>query len=269
MADVTSFIKHAWQNIWKQKRIWLFSALTVITPFVLPTYNNGEKNLGLLFLQLLIEFVVIILSLISFIGVRFLAYNFSIGKSATIQETLDAVNQFLWRVIGCSCIAFLLIVPCFFLVFGVALQKLPRPEALSSTTLVLMPLYIFACLGDFTIFGFFENDWGIRKSIKNAWKLYTAHFGELATLGISLIVLYRVVSALLGIVTVLAQSGFHAASLNNLNIVSPFTTLSRNPLFMLINGISEAIFSTLSASVFALAYLKYSGGKNRFTTKGG
>src|SRR5690349_16942854 len=104
MTDVFLLIQRGWQNIWKQKTIWLFSALPLITQFVLPTYQRGEKNLSLLLLYLVVSIAYLILWVISLIGVPFLAYNFSIGKPATIQETLDAVNKFSVRIIGCSCI---------------------------------------------------------------------------------------------------------------------------------------------------------------------
>lgn len=86
-------------------------------------------------------------------------------------------------------------------------------------------------------------------------------------LGIGLIILWRLSSAILGVVAVLIQSGFDIASLHSLNFVNSSMTLSRNTLFMLMNGISEAIYVNFSASVFVLAYLKYSAGKNRFTIK--
>jgi hypothetical protein len=122
-----------------------------------------------------------------------------------------------------------------------------------------LPLSIFSCLWDFSIFGFFENDWGIRQSIANAWSLFTSHFRVLALLGILILILFRICFAVSGMVTVLLQSGFDMASLSNLNYIDPSTTLGENGLFMFINGVNQIIFTTFSTSVFVLAYLKYRG----------
>lgn len=268
MTDVFLLIQHGWQNIWKQKTIWLFSALPVITQFFLPTYNRGEKNLSLLLLYLVVSITYLILWVISLIGVPYLAYMFSMGSSASIQETLEAVKKFSMRIIGFSCVGFLLLVLCVFFTAGIAMRSSqPAPQAFITAGLVLMPLSVFSGLWDFTVFGLFENDWGIRKSIKNAWNLFISHFAVLAILGIGFVIVWRISTAILGVVTVLLQSGFDAASLQSLNFVNPSMTLGKNTLFILMNGINQTIYNTLSPSVFVLAYLKYSQGKNRFTTK--
>ena len=67
------------------------------------------------------------------------------------------------------------------------------------------------------MFEFFAKDSGIRQSLKEAWALFTAHFGVLATLGIIMIIIYRIYSTIPGILTVLIQSGFSVASLGKLN----------------------------------------------------
>ena len=262
MAEVLLFIQHGWQNIWKQKTIWLFSALPVIGQLVLPDYDRREQNLVLLCLYLMVSILTIVVSVVSFIGVPYLAYCFSIGKSATIQETLLAIRKFAGRIIGCSVLAVLLLLPCFFLVLAIAFKDADHPLPVSNIAiLVFLPLSIFGCLWNFSIFGFFENDWGIRKSIEHAWSLFTAHFGALALLGVLIVVILRISSAMAGAVAVLIQSGFDVTSLSNLNFVDPSTTLGKNVLFGLIDGVNQTIYNTFSTSVFVLAYLKYSGVK--------
>lgn len=270
MAEVLLFIQHGWQNIWRQKTIWFFSALPIIGQLVLPNYDRGEQNLVLLCFYLMISILMLVISVVSFIGVPYLAYCFSIGKSVTIRETLLAVRKFAGRIIGCSFLGSLLMLPCIFLVLAIAFKDADNPLPVSNTAiLVFLPLSVFSCLWDFTIFGFFENDWGIRKSIEHAWSLFTSHFGALALLGLFIVVILRISSAITGAVTVLIQSGFDVTLLNNLNIIDPTTTLGENVLFGLINGIIQTIYSTFSTSVFVLAYLKYSGVKNPAISKSG
>jgi len=270
MADVSLFIQRGWQNIWKQKTIWFFSALPVISELFFRTYNRGEQNLVLLCLYLVITILVIVLEVVSLIGVPYQAFSFSIGRTAAVQETLDAVRKFLWRTIGCSALGILLLLPCFLLVLGIALNNSVPPSQISSTLLlVFIPFSIFSCLWDFSIFGFFENDWGIRKSIEKAWSLFTSHFGALVLLGILIVVLLRISTAMTGVLTILLQSGFDIASLSKLNYIDPAATLSNNMLFELISGVNQIIFNTFSISVYALAYLKYSGVQIPSITKSG
>lgn len=260
MADVSLFIQRGWQNIWKQKTIWLFSALPTITGLFFRTYNRDEQNLALLCLYLVIIVMIMVLSVVGFIGVRYQAFNFAMGRSATIQETLDAVIIFSGRIIGCSALGLLLLLPCFLLVVGIGLNNSMQSSQVSNMLLLaFLPLSIFGCLWDFSIFGFFENDWGIRPSIASAWSLFTSHFRVLALLGILMLVLSRISFAAAGILTVLLQSGFDLASISKLNYIDPSTTLGENGLFMFINGVNQIILNTFNTSVFVLAYLKYRG----------
>ena len=76
-----------------------------------------------------------------------------------------------------------------------------------------------------------------------------------------MVIIFRIGSALSGILTVLFQSGFDIAALSKLNYIDPSTTLGKNMLFVLINGVNQAVYNTFSVSVIVLAYLKYSGVK--------
>jgi len=127
MADVSLFIQRGWQNIWKQRTIWFFSALPVVAGLFLPTYNRGEENLVLLCLYLVFYISFLVLSVISLIGVPYQAFSFSIGRTAIVQETLDAVRKFLWRTIGCSALGILLLLPCLLLVLGIAFINIQLP----------------------------------------------------------------------------------------------------------------------------------------------
>lgn len=259
MTDMFLFMRHGWKSVWKQKTIWLFSALPIFSQLFNIFRIDRDANLLLLCISSILGFIFIILSFISTIGVPFLAYRSLIGAPATIQETLSAVKKFSGRVIGCSCLGLLALSPIIFWILATSIDNSTRTLELSNNiNLVILPLSIFAALGQFTITTFFEKDWGIRQSLAQAWNLFTSHFGVLAILGLILTVIFNVYLVMSGILTVLIQSGFDIASINNLNMFAPQAYLNKNLLFVLITGIGQIIFIPLSASIFISAYLKYS-----------
>jgi hypothetical protein len=265
MADVLLFIRHGWKSIWKQKIIWLFSVLPILTQVFNIFQVKREADLPLQFMSLIIGFVFIILFLANLIGVPYLAYHYLIGNSPTIQETLSAVKKFSGRVIGCSCLGVLALLPIIFWALATSTDSSTRTLDYSNKiNLVFLPLSIFSALGQFTFIAFFENDWGIRQSLDKAWYLFKSRFSVLAILGLILAIILKTFSAISGILTVLIQSGFDIASINNFNIFNPFTLLNNNLLFVLINGIGQIIFTPLSASIYVSAYLKYSDVKLPF-----
>jgi len=264
MADVFLFIRQGWNNIWKQNTIWLFGALPILFQLYSASQSKPVQDLFGAFLSLVALLILIILSLLNIIGVRYLAYCFSIGKPANIQEAVSAVRKFSGRVIGCSCLGFLILSPCLLLILGISMDNTTQPPHISNTvTLMLLLLSIFDALLDFSFFGFFANDSGIRKNLKDAWTLFTAHFGVLAILGILLVIIFRMFSIAAGLSTLLIQSGFDIASLSTLDYINPSMSLSKNILFVLINGLGQTVFNVFGASVFALAYQKYSGVKTQ------
>ncbi len=258
MADIFIFIQQGWKNIWKQNVIWLFSALTLsnLLPRVAP--NMRASNLLLSFLSLTEAIISLILFYVGYIGVSYPAYCFSIGKSVTIRETLFAIKKFYGRVIGCSCLILLIFSP-FLCLAAVIIKKSTDPAPiLNNVILATLAFSSFSAIWEFTMFGFFANDLGIRQSLCEAWALFTNHFGVLAILGVVLPLIFRIYYAASGILTVTIQSGFDVTSLSKLNYIIPSTSLSNNILFLLISTIGTIIFSPFSASVFTLAYLKYS-----------
>jgi len=200
----------------------------------------------------------VLLFYVSYIGVPYLAYTFLVGKPVTIRETLSAVKKFSGRVIGCSCLGFLAISPIlFWLLIASINSSTHKLEIPNYTVLILMPLSVFAALVQFTIVGFFENNWSIRQSLGKAWLLFRSHFGVLAILGLILAIIFRAYSVVSGILTVLIQSGFDLTSISNLNVLNLSVSLSKDLLFILINGIGQIVFTPLSTSIFVSAYLKY------------
>jgi hypothetical protein len=251
-------MRHGWKSIWKQRNIWLFSAITILSPLYNVVQVKRPTELLPSLIALTASLIFLYLFYVSYIGVPYLAYSYLIGKPVSIQETLSAVKKFSGRVIGCSCLGFLVISPILFWVLVISINNSThRLEISNNTILALMPLSVFAALIQFTIVGFFENDWGIRKSLGQAWGLFKSHFGVLAILGLILAIIFRVYSVVSGVLTVLIQSGFDLTSISNLNVLNPSTSLSKNLLFVLINGIGQIVFTPLSALIFVSAYLKY------------
>ena len=176
MTDAFLFIRHGWKSIWKQKAIWLFSAITIFNQLSDVVQVKRSTELLPSLIALATNLVYLYLFYVSYIGVLYLAYNYLIGKPVTIQDTLSAVKKFSGRVIGCSCLSFLAILPLMFWVLAVSLNSSTHSlEIQDKVIIVLMPLSVFAALFPFTIIGFFENDWGIRKSLDKAWYLFKSN----------------------------------------------------------------------------------------------
>jgi uncharacterized protein with PQ loop repeat len=265
MTDVLLFIKHGWNSIWKQKTIWLFSTVTILSQVYNVVQIKRSTDLLPSLIGSIAGLIFIFLFYASYIGVSYTAYGYLIGKPVTIQETLSAVEKFSGRVIGCSCLSVLALSPILFWVLAVSINSSThRLEISNNTILALMPLSVFAALFQFTVVGFFENDWGIRQGLNKAWSLFKSHFGVLATIGLIFAIIFRAHSVLSGILTVLIQSGFDLTSMSTINVLNPSASLSKNLLYVLINDIGQIIFTPLSASIFISAYLKYNDVKLPF-----
>ena len=261
MVDISVFIKSGWKIIWKQRIIWLFSAILSFGHLILSFQNKQTNWLASILFVSVVLFLYISLSLVSVIGVPYIAYNFSAGKFVTIPEVLFAARKYLWRVIGLSCIGVILSTPLLFGVLFISGNNAMRTFQISDkAALLLIPLSLFNALWYFTLFGFFANNWSVWQSIKNAWALFTARFSILATLGITLAIISTAYDIVIKILTTLTQSGFNVTSLIAINYF-PSMYASKNTLVMLLNGIGGVIFTTFTVSVFALAYLKYSKAK--------
>ena len=265
MADIFWFIEQGWKAIWKQRTIWIFSVLPVLSQFIDVPQGDREINL----LPSVIAFTLLFLYFVSFIGVAYLAYCFLIGKLASVKQTLSAVMKFAGRVIGCSCLVILVLSPCVLLVFAISMDDTTQPPQISDNAILVWALFfsLFGAMLDFSMFGFFANNSGIRQTLRDAWALFTAHFRVLTALGLILTLMFSIFNAASGILTLLIQSGFDITSVSQLNYINPSESLSDNLLFLFLSGIGQTIYAPFSASVFALAYLKYSRLETPFLTE--
>jgi hypothetical protein len=262
MKNIQFFLKYGWKSIWKQKIIWLFSLLPVLSDFFQYSQLKNDRSVSEAILFFIITIIPILFFFTSYIGVPYLAYSFSVGKPVSIHETLAAVKKFSGRVVGCSCLGFILLSPLFFLMLYQSINNPERiPQLSDNMILTAIPFSIFNALWQFSMISFFANDWGIRQGVKEAWALFTKNFLVLAFLGIFLIILVRFFDTISGILTLIIQSGFDRTAFRDFNYLIPSSSLNNNLLFEFISGIVSIIHTSFSASVFVLAYLKYSGAK--------
>lgn len=256
MKDIFLFIQQGWNIIWKQNTIWLFSALPVLSQLI--SVFQRERELSLL--RSLIALIAGVLSFVSFIGVPYLAYSFLVGKPVTVKETLSAVRKFAGRVIGCSCLVLLIVAPCILLTFAISMDRTTQPPQISNSAFIIFQLFsLFSAVTEFSMFGFFANNSGIRQALREAWALFTDHFRILATLGLIMTIIFSISNTAVGILTTLFQSSFELTSLSEFNYIIPSASLYDNVIFVFLSGIVQTISTPFTASVFALAYLKYSG----------
>src|SRR5688572_17975240 len=171
MAEILSFLKLGWQNLWKINIIWLFSALSIasdITNFI-PRYQ--DDSLSVQFIYLIVRGVLLILTFISSIGVPYLAFCLLIGKPITIQQTLQAVKKFSSRIIGYNILIGLIFSPFLCLAIYISIDNSNATPILDPDKLILIffPQSIFSAMWNFIDLGFFSDDLKIKQSISKAW----------------------------------------------------------------------------------------------------
>ena len=168
MSDIFTVIRLAWKNTWKQKAVWLFSALSVVSQLLSRIFPiKPEPSLFLSLMALVELFISISFWLASVTGVPYLTYCFSIGKPATIRETLSTIRTFSGRVFGFSCLGFLTLLPCLFFAAIISARNSNFLTNYSThITQALLPSSLSSAVAYFTVVGFFANDLRIWKSIK-------------------------------------------------------------------------------------------------------
>ncbi len=262
MADVLFFMRSGWGNIWKQKTIWVFSAISIPGQIFNFFVKQPDSNLVAAFYYLVVNILFLIVNYISLFGVPYAAYCFSNGKVVNVPDTFSAVKKFAWRMLGSSCLLGLVLMPfmCGLLLFGMDRSTVPAHIS-DWAVFLLLPSSLFSGMWYFTMFEFFAYDGGIRESLKNAWELFTSHFSTLAILGISMTVAASLFTILSGVFTVLIQSGFELTALSDINYINPSAALGSNVLFVFVNRIVLIVLTPFYSSTFALAYLKYTSSR--------
>ena len=260
MNEVSFFLKQGWNNIWNMRTVWLFSALPLVSDFFSVFVNRQDETLSGAWNSLAGSLIFLILLMVNAIGLPYSVYRFSTGRPAAVSETFAAVQKFAGRALGCGCIVLLILLPGLYLALVFSRSTSLQPFQSSIQLLfVLLFFSLFGALVEFPLFEFFAKDVGIRQSLRESWRLFTAHVYPLVALGFILTLASRIISAAAGLLTVVIQSGFDAEVLRTLNYLNPWVSMAGNLLFTFLHGIGQMINSTWSVSAFALAYLKYRG----------
>jgi hypothetical protein len=268
MSDISLFFRCGWENLWKEKLLWLFSSLVLIDPllrFLIPTQTSNNFLLSLL--NLVASFVFLAVTFISYIGTTHIAYSVAADNPVNIQEAFQASKKFFWRVFGSTCLFslffILFFVLCFLSVFIFYFRRSPQSSDYSYFFFFTsMFFYIFAAPWYFLLAEIVVNDSKIGKSMENAWDLFIEHFAVLVVIGIILSSISYAVNITISMATMLVQYNFDFTALVKFNFIVPSLSFVNNKLYLLEISTVYTAWRTCSTSIFMVAYLKYSSLKN-------
>ena len=243
MSDISLLLQRGWENIWKDKTIWLFSALILIDPLVHLVFPIQKiVDLPSSLLSLAVSFASFFLTFISFTGVSYVAYCIAIGNPVNLQTAFQIAKKIFWRVVALTFLLFLFFAPCLCLVFILSFKKPPQIVDFShNISFTLFPLSIFAAMWYFLLTETIANDSGIRKSMKTAWAVFTHNFSVLAIIGVILAGALYATNISISIITMLVQNNFDFTALSKLDFISPYLSFTGNNLYSLITAIAGAV----------------------------
>lgn len=261
-SELSSLLQHGWENLWKNRVLWWFSALILIGPvfyLIVPIQNNVDLVSSLL--NLLVSVASIYFTFLSFVGVSFVAYCIAIGNPIDFQTALQASKKLFWRLVRLSLLLLLLIAPFVCTVAYFFWRFLEIKDVRQDFFLASIPLSIFTAMGYFPITEVIRNNSKIGESLKTAWAVFTDNFLNLAIIGVLLICVFHVMNVSMSVAIILVQNSFDFSTLSNLDFTSPQLAFPDNSLYELITSISQAMWEAYSTSIFTFAYLKYSSAK--------
>jgi hypothetical protein len=260
-AEITSFLQRGWENLWKNKVLWLFSSLGLISSIlnlVVPNQRNVDLESALL--NLVVSLVTIYFTVLGFTGVSFVAYHTAVGNLVNFGDALQASRKLFLRVVAFSLLAIVVLAPCACaLVFAFSPRESPNIENLSKIFfLTSFPFSIFSAMWYFPITETIANRSKFGKCLRTAWTVFTANFVNLAIIGLLLTGAFYLINIVIGIVMMLVQSGFDISALSKLNFFNPQLSFFDNRIYSLIFDIPGAVLRAYYASIFTVAYLEYS-----------
>jgi hypothetical protein len=264
MSDISLFFRRGWENLWKEKILWLFSSLVLIDPlvrFVIPIRSNNNPLLSLL--NFVISLIFLALMLVSYTGTTYVAYSITVGNPINIQETFQVGRKFFWRVIASSCSYFLFFIIFFVLCLSpVFIFYFKRPPQFSDFSryyfYISIFLSVFTASWHFLLAEVVVKDSRIGKSLENAWDLFIENFAVLAVIGITLSIMTQVVNVAVTTVTILIHYDFDFSALTQFNLIVPQLSFMDSKLYLLGATTLSVVWRTYGTSVFMVAYLKYS-----------
>jgi hypothetical protein len=256
-SDLSVFLRTGWENIWKEKTIFLFAALGSVS-FLFRLLSFSPATGWFSFIEILIN---LIFMCASFIGTTYIACCVSMGERVTIGKTLQAVRKSLLRIIGIFILMILSILPFFiaFYVYSIlSHQTDPTPAIVQGVYLAALPLSISTAWSYFLFAEIIVNGFGILQSLKNATSVFFAHFGSMALLGIIIWGLGQIINILLGVAAMLIKSNFDVTALATLNYINPSGSFPHNYLYQFVDMLWAIIWAAFTTSSFVFAYVKYS-----------
>jgi hypothetical protein len=269
MSDISLFLQRGWNNIWKEKILWAFSALNFAYPLIRLVFPIQKAD-GLLssLSNLVIISVLIYLIFVRIIGVTYILYWKTVGNSINILTVFQKIRNLFWRIATSTFVFFLFFALCIALCLAMAsMVFMTKPLEFSdipwTLNLSLRVLSIFSAPYYFLLAEIIVNDSGIRKSIESAWDLFLENFVNLATIGIILSIIWYGVNLVISTTTILTQYNFDFAALSRLNFIFPQSSSINNKFYPWAVTIAETVWYTFNISVFMVAYLKYRGDKIR------
>ena len=158
----------------------------------------------------------------------------------------------------------LVVVVCLGMFFILFTKKLPQFSELPLIIFIVSILSSFFIAPRYFIFSeIIVSDFGIGKSMENAWNLFIDNFVVLAAIGFILSSIFHIANVTIGALIILFQHNFDFSALSKFSFFMPQLSLLDNKLYNLHNFLVLAVFGTVwntfSRSIFMLAYLKYRG----------
>ena len=261
-SEISSLFKHGWENLWKNKVLWLFSSLVLIEPLfylIIPIQKN--KDLPSLLLNLGVSLASIYFTFISIAGVALVSYCTAIGNTIDFNTAYNASNKLFWRIVALSFLLLILLFP--FACIGVYFfwRFLQPHDIRHDIFLASIPFSVFLAIWYFPITEIIAHQSKIGESLKIAWAVFIRNFVNLAIIGLLLIIVLHVMDISVGAATMLVQNHFDVSALGKLDFISPPLSFPNNNFYELMAAIPQTIWQTYSASLFTFAYLKYRGAK--------
>lgn len=258
-SQLTSLLCHGWTSLWKNRIIWLFSALALMEPFnrvIFPISNKASLSWSLL--GLAISFASFYFVFLSTAGVSFVAYCVAIDKPVDLWAAFQTATDLFWKVVGISFLVVLMIVPCFFLGLIISYKGSFQIASFAHTLFFLyIPLSVFSAMGYFPVTEIIASKSTIRRSLRTSWSVFTHHFISLAIIGLVLTIALYLTTLVTSIVTILLQNSFDFAVLSKFDFISPQLSITNNSVYKLIIAVEQTVWRTYNISIYTLAYLKY------------
>jgi hypothetical protein len=257
--QITLLLKHGWENLWKNRVLWLFSGLVLVEPLlrlIIPVPNS--ESLASSISNLVVNLVALYFTILSIAGVAFVAYHTAIGSPVDFQTAFQASKRLFWRVVGISFLLAVFLLP-YFCILGFSFNQILRSDIRYNFFFIPIFLSIFTAMWYFPVIESIATDSKVGESLKTAWTIFIRNFVSLTIISLLLVILLRVIGIASGMVMILVQNNFDVSALGKLDYLSPHLSFPKNNLYELVTAILQTMWQTYSASIFTFAYLKYSG----------